>query len=461
MIKRKNRILAGLVLAVVLAITLGAVVCAPQGVAEARESTFKDEGAQWEDGAFTEYSTGIYWYASGHDIPRRDNPIDKTKPTFIFTHGWKENEGYRQRDLLSLWQNTNSEFRRYGDFEFEPNFYQTLIDLGYNVGQFYWSQLSDDNVFCDAKIWTSKSSLGMRYFVNDGAGNRVRGDEALDPDKSVAMIFGDAIKQALGADYDKDLHLAGHSMGGQLVLATGEYLAKQFDKGEVGAHLVPTIVTLLDPYMTFNAIDENTPIDHLDGKTFDEQKPIVALCADAMETLARHGVAIDSYATVFYRMYPLLMEEEEAAEMTDRLARYCAWTYLLSFASSIDNPASKHCMAIDYYFSTLYEENIAKDNFGVEVPSAKASKEYLLTLAGKAWTQSLQEDKSGENPFYMHNSAYTRTNAYYEPIELLPTKTVNVGLIVGLAVPFGTLIIASIILLVIIRIKINKNRGKQ
>ncbi|MBO4380907.1 MAG: hypothetical protein J5815_01995, partial [Clostridia bacterium] len=58
-----------------------------------------------------------------------------------------------------------------------------------------------------------------------------------------------------------------------------------------------------------------------------------------------------------------------------------------------------------------------KDNYGVEVPSAKASKDYILSLRGKAFVQSLAEDKAGENPFYMHNSAYTRTDAFFESVE--------------------------------------------
>ena len=468
MTKTMRRILAGVGLVIVFALTCGlAFACfGVQGVAEARESYFSDEAGEWDDGVFTQYSTGIYWYASGNPIPRRTNPVDKTKPTLIFAHGWKQNEGYQQRDLLSLWGGTNSEFhsKYFGDFEYETEFYQTLIDLGYNVGQFYWSQLSDDLVSCDEKIWSSNGYFGMRYFLNDGAGHRVQGDESLNPTKSVAMIFGDAIKEALGNDYEHDLHLVGHSMGGQLVLATGEYIALQHDKGNFGAHLVPTQVTLLDPYMTFNALSDGATVDHLGGKSFDEQKPLVSLCADAMETLARHNVAIDSYATVFYRMYPMVMEEDEAAEMTDRLARYCTWTYLLGF-SKFDNPAAKHCMSIDYYFSTLYEETIAKDNYGVEVPSAKASAEYILSLRGKAFTQSLAEGKEGENPFYMHNSAYTRTNADYEPVSddytaFVPFETPsgkpNLGLVVGLSVGAFLLVAGIAALLTILIFKKKK-----
>lgn len=458
MTKTMKRIWAGVGLAVVFALVCGlALACiGTQGVAEAHESYFSTDAYLWEDGVFTEYSTGIYWYASGNPIPRRTNPVDPTKPTIIFAHGLKMNEGYQERDLFSLWFMTNDQFdsKNYDPYELEDQYYQTYINLGYNVGQFYWSQLSDDAIDCDKKIWSSTSEYGMRYFVNDGAGHRVQGDSSLNPTKSVAMIFGDAIREALGDDYALDLHLVGHSMGGQLVLATGEYLAVETDKGTFGKHLLPSQVTLVDPYFGFSYVAEGTSlsIDHLGGKVVQGEKYTAEFCADAMETLARHDVAIDAYGggQAIYRGYTIAMagEDDRIAELTQRLTRNCAWTFLESLANKFG--AQSHCMIIDYYFSTLYEETIAKDNYGVEVPSAKASREYILSLRGKAFTQSLAEDKEGENPFYMHNSAYTRTNADYElvsdeytafvPFET-PSGKPNLGLVVGLSV--GAFVLAA------------------
>lgn len=410
-----------------LAALFGVVLAADRGdVAYAEESYFADDAALWEDGVFTEYSVGIYWYASGNPIPRRTNPVDKTKPTIIFAHGMKPSEGYKQRDLLSIYFDTNNTFdaNGYDPFELNPDYYQVLIDAGYNVGHFYWSQIADDDamMLADKKVWSSTSMYGTTYVVNDGSGKRVQGDQSLNPNpnKSVAVIFGDAIRAALGNDYQYDLHLAGHSMGGQLVLATGEYLAVLQEKGTVGDHLVPTQVSLLDPYfgMTKISSNEEFAVDHLDGKVIPAGTPLVELACDAMETLARHDVAIDAYGTAFYRVYPTIMKKDAAAAITTRLSKYCVWTYLKSLTNEFSaNPATSHCMAIDYYFSTLSEAEIAKDNYGVEVPSAKASKDYILSLRGKAFVQSLAEDKEGENPFYMHNSAYTRTDAFFEPVE--------------------------------------------
>ena len=482
--RARTKILGTIGLLLIAAFVFGiafALMPSSSNVAEARESYFAVEGDDWEPNTFTELNYGLYWYTADSPIPKKSNPVDKNKPTLIFAHGWKENEGFKQRDLLSVWENTDSQFASNGFASFaselnETEYYKTLIEQGYNVAHFYWCQISDDAVTCDEKIWSSNGALGMSYVLNDGHGKKVQGDPALNPTKSVAMILGDAIKDALGTDYQRDLHLVGHSMGGQLVLAAGEYLARQYDKGLVGKHLVPSQVTLIDPYMTFNVLSSNSTIDHLDGKAHsaDEQVFIVDLCADAMETLARHNVAIDSYGTVFYRMYPFVMDEEKANEVTDRLARYCVWTYLKGLTSKY-TLANGHCMAIDYYFSTLYENTIAKDNYGREVPSARATKEYLLNLRGKAFVQTLSEDKAGQNPFYMHNSTYTRTNAEYEAVSDDYTAYVeppvinppaeekndilhNKDFIIGISVGAGTL---AIVIAVVVIYFVTKKKLKQ
>ena len=81
--------------------------------------------------------------------------------------------------------------------------------------------------------------------------------------------------------------------------------------------------------------------------------------------------------------------------------------------------------------------------------------------------QSLAADKAGKNPFYMHNSAYTRTDAFFEPVEndytaFVPfpkadnTKELNLPLIIGLSVAGGVLLIGGIVAIIIIVLKKKK-----
>ena len=88
--------------------------------------------------------------------------------------------------------------------------------------------------------------------------------------------------------------------------------------------------------------------------------------------------------------------------------------------------------------------------------------------------QSLAEDKEGENPFYMHNSAYTRTDAFYEAVSAdytayeAPTPLnprgldipveheLNLKLIIPLAVIGGLVLIGGIVAIIIIVLKKKK-----
>ncbi len=404
-----------------------AVFCVPNGVAFSADSF---EG--WAEGTFTTLNTGIYWYQSGSDVPIKAGTegavFDPDKPTVIFAHGLKSEEGYNRRDVLTLWGNTEEYFadEGYGEFEFDTNFYQKYIDTGYNVGQFYWSQLSDDELNCDIKIWSSNTELGMRYYVSDTSGKRVQGDPALNPTKSVSMIFGDAMIEALGANYSKSIQLIGHSMGGQLVLATSEYLVESCKAGTIGRNLVPERTTLLDPYFGMSEL-KNCKIDHLGADC--EQAFTARLAANAMENIADFGIAVDAYSAndVFIcRLYKLLFGtklKDEADAITKSLTDNCAWVHLNAM-QDLYTMLNTHCMVVDYYFSTLYEE-AKTDNTGNPVPYALSDCDTLKSLRGCGYKQvSVNED----NPFYMHNSNFERVDS---EISVIDVESGNSAIIYG------------------------------
>ncbi len=404
-----------------------AVFCVPNGVAQAADSS---EG--WADGTFTALNTGIYWYQSGSEVPLKAGTegavFDSEKPTVIFAHGLKSEEGYNRRDVLTLWGNTEEYFddEGFGEFEFDKNFYQYYIDTGYNVGHFYWSQLSDDELNCDIKIWSSNTELGMRYFVSDTNGNRVQGDTALNPTKSVAMIFGDEITRALGENYSKSIQLIGHSMGGQLVLATSEYLVESCKAGKIGRNLVPERTTLLDPYFGMSEL-KNCKIDHLGINC--EQVFTARLSANAMENIADFGIAVDAYSAndVFIcRLYKFMLGKErkdEADAITKSLTDNCAWVHLNAM-QDLYTMLNTHCMVVDYYFSTLFEE-AKTDNTGNPVPYALSDCDTLKSLRGCGYKQVAANE---ENPFYMHNSNFERVDS---EINVIETENGNSAIIYG------------------------------
>ena len=83
--------------------------------------------------------------------------FDPDKPTIIFTHGMKITEGYNRRDLVSLWVDTNAQFQAkgYDPYMYYDQYFEILLEMGYNVGHFYWNQLSEISIDQDYRVWTS------------------------------------------------------------------------------------------------------------------------------------------------------------------------------------------------------------------------------------------------------------------------------------------------------------------
>lgn len=457
-------------LASVLCLTLCLAVAAaflPTQTAAAYDS-FYQQTPGFDDSVFTSLDYGLYWYDNDSRIPKKAGTegahFDPDKPTLIFTHGMKITEGYGRRDLVSLWSGTNGQFKAkgYDAYMYYEQYYQILMEMGYNVGHFYWNQLAEISTDADYRIWTSDiydedgNDLGLDYFVSDVKGNRVQGDPAQNPHESVAVLFGNAIKNGLGSDYNQPWRLVGHSMGGQLVLATTQNLIYQNSQGLIGDNLLPERVSLVDPYMCNTKTVEGMRLDHMDFKPIPAGTWTAELCADAMEDIAAKNIAIDAYggSTIVYRNFMAMAENEiggaevqieqaiklgEDAEtiaeleayrdsllplvdrytnLTKRIGGAACWTHLDALAEKTYGGAS-HCMIIDYYFTTMYEDE-QTDNYGKVLPSLDSSTDYIRSLRGYNFLQ-VKREGSKENPFYRHTTDFIRVDALRNPITNIVT----------------------------------------
>ncbi|MGN0771113.1 MAG: hypothetical protein ACI4MI_00810 [Christensenellales bacterium] len=399
----------------VMSTCLAGIITEPAAVYAINDSR---EG--WEEGIFNHLDYGIYWYQDGQTIPVKDGTegieIDPAKPTIIFTHGMKNNEGYNRRDLLSTWEGT---YERFASFPYSTEYYQKYIDMGYNVGHFYWNQLAEEGIQGDPKIWSSDTSLGMRYYVSNQSGARVQGNTALNPTQSVCMLYTQAIVQALGKDFSGTLQLVGHSMGGDLSLAVGENLLMMNERNEISDNLVPDRITLLDPYLSITSVKGH--IDHRDGEDANG-RTIAELCSEAVVKLADSGVAIEGYGAgkVIYTMYSTLgaslYSKETLSTLKERLSDNITWVHLDGLDAQY-GAGSTHNMVPDYYFLTLYQEPV-KDNFGNVVPSALMDTETLRSLKGVAYSQSLND---GGNSVLMKDCSFVRVDREKNVVNLTIT----------------------------------------
>lgn len=402
-----------LALIFLLAVALTATLVHPTTV-----YAINDSRVGWEEGVFNRLDYGIYWYQDGKDIPVKAGTagveFDPTKPTIIFTHGMKINEGYNRRDLLSTWEGTYDRFDE-GNFPYSTQYFQKYIDMGYNVGHFYWNQIAEENIDGDPKIWSSDTPLGMRYYVSTQSGKRVLGDPTLNPTSSVSMLYAQAIINALGKNFSGTLQLAGHSMGGDLSLAVSENLLMMSERKEIGTNLIPQRITLLDPYLSTNKVKGH--IDHRGGEDANG-RTIAELCSEAVVKLADYGVAIEGYGAgkAIYTMYATLggniYSKATMSTLKERFGDNITWVHLDGLDKQY-GMTNTHNMVPDYYFLTLFQDSVT-DNFGQTVPSALMDVNTLRSLKGVAYSQQWNDG----NSVLMKDCTFARVDRYQNPVTL-------------------------------------------
>lgn len=430
----KKRIIL-LILCVAIAACLG--VSSAVG-AFAYDTTIEEWGVEH----FNQLDVGLFWYTEKDQrIPVADYTVDTTKPTIIYTHGWKPYDSHF-RECLSLKDDTDPAitkkgFKTYEDEGYDPEFCNYYLERGYNVGVYFWNQLSgDESMTTDSKIWWSDGGKNMTYAtfpsVDSTGKDRVISspDDPKNPKKSVALLYADALIEALGEEYDKDLHLVGHSMGGQLTLATTEALCLMKDEGKLSGAFLPDRLTVIDPY--FNFLTSVTGVIDHTGE-FVSKKSAAYLSAKAAETCANHAIPIEGFGAnedAVFRNYlygvKLLAKAaeangedpsevkgmKEANEITRLFGDNIAWVYMKPLVGSkgYGGFAPTHVMSVDYYFTTNYMEPVLSEE-GLQVPSAKMTNEELKSVIGRCFVQQIPDTRA-ENPLYYNSGTFRLENFY-------------------------------------------------
>ena len=425
MLRKKTLPLLFVAFALLFAMALFAIP-----VSGANASAHDIPASEYDPSEFSELTYGIYWYQSGNSVPvaaKDATNYDPTKPTIIYAHGMKTlHEGLECREGLSLKDN-NYEYmvneKHLGAYKYEEEFYQPLLDQGYNVGMFFWNQLADCWFTEECKFWVTTSGDGMSYGYVDENGNfkNTLWNDDSNPTHTVTYLYRDCLVEALGKDFSGHLQLVGHSMGGQLTLAVSQALCCAYDRGEIGSAYLPDRVTLIDPYIGSRAC---TGTVDTTGEVV-KDKPAAILAAEAAKNVADHGIPIEAYGaneSFVYRYFQMegvgigemvgyeWHPDTAAIERAIRLfSENMTWVYLNYLFDLYSNFTPTHTMAVDYYFTTMYQSP-AYDNGNVEVPSFKASDDHIRALKGVAFSQRKNNAVAGSNPIYQSDSLYVRVN---------------------------------------------------
>ena len=217
---------------------------------------FGEDGSQSPDsGKLFSFRTvqedhGIYWLGENGEYEKfrpgiQSKYFDPLRPTVLHLHGWQKGTSQYDMQRENVFVYTGSP---YGN----ANVIGKWRNKGYNVGEYFWNQIADEQDIRDAetKVWLGESgtrsgtdgTISMRYRLRNG--NFV----SMPAEKNVTTMFVDEYMQAF-ADYQgSGVRLTGHSLGAQIAEHAIYLLAKSADEGKIANKIVPTRLALLDPF---------------------------------------------------------------------------------------------------------------------------------------------------------------------------------------------------------------------
>lgn len=187
---------------------------------------------------------GIYWYGKGDvckkAVEGQANPyFDNNKPTMILMHGWLINSTKNNNRLTFNVKNNNA------GFGVDLDLADYWIDKGWNIGIFYWSQMSDESELKDAeaKIWSNNTSKSLRWKKSDGNYMTYNGSE-----KSVGEIFLNEYSKIMKNYNGNEVRIIGHSLGTQLAINGSKLVNDSVNSGKLSSKLKVDRVALLEPF---------------------------------------------------------------------------------------------------------------------------------------------------------------------------------------------------------------------
>lgn len=332
---------------------------------------------------------GLYFYGADSDQPIKAGeancPYDPTKPTIIYSHGWKIDEGYYKREVLSVMMPD-----KYSTDPDTDYFAEMLLDE-YNVASFFWNQISDEDSWDSVvKVWTKDDpTYGMRYRLGDKSKTAL--DDPTNPKVSVAQLFINELKTYMDDFSGETLWLVGHSMGSELTLAVAEGLSKLNTEGKLeNAALVPDRLSLMDPFFSSDRITGY--VDTHDA--YYKNVEVCTLCANAMKNCADAGMAIEVYATniLAYLNYSTsnILSEAKQEQYAKLFSENAVWYFLDQFkvgAVDIGFNSETHVRTRDIFFVTVWDDEETYANDGKVVCSVTTDIDTVKSMMGRAYYQ--------------------------------------------------------------------------
>ena len=269
---------------------------------------------------------------------------DPSKPTIIFFHGWQPGMTTAQRrvDLCYTYPLDNN------NDSFSPLENTMKYLQGWNVAVFYWNQFADESNVADAeaKLYSTTLNQAMRWnylqpgnatpqYCTAGQSNCLMPMNAQGQIQNVSQLAYQAVVNAIPAiTPGQEFHIAGQSLGGQLAILVTDQLVQHN-----ATTLMPTRLSLLDPYFTIGTLD-----NVFNGET-------VAIHADTIvQDILNHHIPISEDRTSLLSLFP-------TGDWNLWLVMHTAYMrlfplYLSSYLSGSNLAMQQHRSSIYLYFES-------------------------------------------------------------------------------------------------------------
>ena len=321
--------------------------------------------------ATTKY--GVYWYSSDGNYVRSSSDMsadlfDKSKPTFVFAHGWEPDASNSSNGLVedlvthpdTIKQTKTTDIRNYAE---------ELKEQGYNVALLGWFSYASNLDELFRFIW-----------VDFDGGN------------ALSVRFAQELSAVLGEDYAQDVKMVGHSYGSQVALATTYQLTKFKENGLISnQHIIPTRMTLADPYIGAPDLIKDwkklavSKISYT-NEAINSRQP-KTLFADEMEyVVSANDVAVDIYCGMSIASTAYYTYDGSDADF-EKLSNSCAIVKSAGLKSKYGD-FNIHNVTRDWVLLSIVDKVAMLDQNGNIAPSGAATNEQIKSMKGKCYNQN-------------------------------------------------------------------------
>ncbi|MEG1964462.1 MAG: hypothetical protein RR123_06300 [Clostridia bacterium] len=314
--------------------------------------------------------------------------IDKNKPTIIIAHGILLSGGHSNYDEFYV----NSKIASASEYGLSGNslsVFELYQKQGYNVGEINYNMFADETNtlnapnFIECKIWGTNGGAGTHYRKKDGTISV----KDVSPYSLTEHFIADYIRAVKLIDGfgEKEVSIAGHSMGGQVVTAFTFFATEMADVGQLPRSAVPNRLILLDPYFSSPDLPSMCNPDLIvrwSNKKILNGSTGYAM-VECLKEVTTFGIAVEYYTE--YRSALVA----SSTSIQPEIKKYCVYTTLdISYTQNGFSPSTEgHNAVREWYFvSKLFDEPKCGDATCV---SAKSTTERIRQQIGCEYKQTV------------------------------------------------------------------------